>query len=278
MKFDAEELTRLTREAGAVDGPGSGRENAWATQHWKKLARLLEETREGLEETARREGFAFLPVLDKEQSRGGARQRSYYRLAAQPISTSETPKTFEVPDGGLRYRSERRQRVPWLGRLYVGVPMGRSRVFSLLAILALFLVAAFAVVSPLLLRPFLPIRVDLAEIALGFAVLGGLYSSLFGALFRVATWKVAVAPLWFVPGDELEPLLLEEIRDPEDSKAPKRIELVKYTGVCPICGGRVVAGSGGLRFRARLVGRCQRSPREHVFSFDHVTRVGERLR
>jgi hypothetical protein len=141
----------------------------------------------------------------------------------------------------------------------------------------LFLVAGLVVISPVFLQAFTLIQVDLSRIALGVAVLSGVFYLFFGALFRVTVWKVIAAPLLFRPDSEVESFVLEDVRDLANAKAPKRIDLVKYTSECPICGGRVVVGSGGFRFWARLVGRCQRSPREHVFSFDHVTEVGSRL-
>ncbi len=50
-----------------------------------------------------------------------------------------------------------------------------------------------------------------------------------------------------------------------------------YSAKCSICDGRVEVQGGGLQFPFRLVGRCIESPREHVFSFDHVTRTGRPL-
>jgi len=53
---------------------------------------------------------------------------------------------------------------------------------------------------------------------------------------------------------------------------------VRYAATCPVCNARVQVESGGREFHGRLVGRCQESPDEHVFSFDRVTRAGKSLR
>lgn len=56
------------------------------------------------------------------------------------------------------------------------------------------------------------------------------------------------------------------------------IRLVSYTAPCPICGATVHLDNGDPDFPRRLVGRCADSPREHIFSFDRVTKKGSVLR
>jgi hypothetical protein len=55
------------------------------------------------------------------------------------------------------------------------------------------------------------------------------------------------------------------------------IRLVRYSSCCPVCGASVSVEKGEPDFPRRLVGRCAESPREHVFSFDRVTRKGKAL-
>jgi hypothetical protein len=56
------------------------------------------------------------------------------------------------------------------------------------------------------------------------------------------------------------------------------IRLVRYSAPCPICGATIHLEDGSPDYPRRLVGRCYDSPREHVFSFDRVTRRGAALR
>lgn len=58
----------------------------------------------------------------------------------------------------------------------------------------------------------------------------------------------------------------------------RMIRLVSYTAPCPICGATVHLDNGEPDFPRRLVGRCTDSPREHIFSFDRVTKKGTVLR
>ncbi|MEI8574143.1 hypothetical protein U737_13400 [Methylomonas sp. LW13] len=55
------------------------------------------------------------------------------------------------------------------------------------------------------------------------------------------------------------------------------IRLVRYSAPCPICGATIYLEKGEPDYRRRLVGRCYESPREHVFSFDRITRCGRLL-
>lgn len=58
----------------------------------------------------------------------------------------------------------------------------------------------------------------------------------------------------------------------------KNLRMVKYAAQCPVCAAQVLLDPGEPDFPRRIVGRCQESPREHVFSFDRATRTGCRLR
>lgn len=64
----------------------------------------------------------------------------------------------------------------------------------------------------------------------------------------------------------------------KDKSSPRILRLVKYLAECPICGAEVLIDKGGPDFPRRLIGRCQESPREHIFSFDRITKTGNKLR
>lgn len=58
----------------------------------------------------------------------------------------------------------------------------------------------------------------------------------------------------------------------------RQLRIVQYLSSCSICGSVVHVEPGKKEFHGRLVGRCAESPREHVFSFDRVTKLGYPLR
>lgn len=64
-----------------------------------------------------------------------------------------------------------------------------------------------------------------------------------------------------------------------DRKLGGRVfSVVRHWGTCPVCSAEVDLADGGGAFPARLVGRCQDAPNEHVFSFDPVRLIGYPLR
>lgn len=53
--------------------------------------------------------------------------------------------------------------------------------------------------------------------------------------------------------------------------------IVRYVATCPVCAAPMQVDRGEPDFPRRLVGRCRESPREHVYSFDRITRLGRAL-
>lgn len=86
--------------------------------------------------------------------------------------------------------------------------------------------------------------------------------------------RLMIAPETFVAFRD-KPAQLELITAENNKKS---IQLVRYKASCPVCGASVYLSDGKPDFPRRLVGRCIESPREHVFSFDRVTRMGYALR
>jgi hypothetical protein len=83
---------------------------------------------------------------------------------------------------------------------------------------------------------------------------------------------------------QLECVATDEIRK-LTGKPIRKIQLVSYWAICPICEQalgrddvRIDVSKGGKEFHNRLIGRCSESPIEHIYSFDHITRIGKPLR
>lgn len=91
---------------------------------------------------------------------------------------------------------------------------------------------------------------------------------------------VAKAPDWMVRLSQQNALFAtnREYSTDEKKRGHKIIELVTYEAVCPICGDSIIIENGGKEFGGRYVGKCTLAPSEHVFTFDHVTKVGKSLR
>jgi hypothetical protein len=66
--------------------------------------------------------------------------------------------------------------------------------------------------------------------------------------------------------------------DFKDKSSPRVLRLAKYMAEFPICGAEVLLDKGEPDFPRRMIGRCQENPREHIFSFDRITKTGMKLR
>lgn len=111
-------------------------------------------------------------------------------------------------------------------------------------------------------------------------IIGRLIAPAYMCFYVVKLWmnfledRLMMAPESFI-GFRDKPAQLELITV-ENKK--KSIQLVRYKASCPICGASVYLDNGKPDFPRRLIGRCSESPREHIYSFDRVTRMGYALR
>jgi len=96
-------------------------------------------------------------------------------------------------------------------------------------------------------------------------------------LYGLVTNRMVIAPAWMQPWESgNDERTLELRRDAEVGR--NVIYLSRYTARCAECDGTVYIRSGRRDFPGRLVGRCDRVPTEHVFTFDPVRRIGKPLR
>jgi len=100
-----------------------------------------------------------------------------------------------------------------------------------------------------------------------------------GWQMRLVANRVAIAPMLLQPWSRDDYLL--ELRN-EKGATRNTMYLVRYAADCPICGEHgkeaIRVASGRWEFFGRLVGRCDRAPNAHVFSFDHISQRGRFLR
>jgi len=74
---------------------------------------------------------------------------------------------------------------------------------------------------------------------------------------------IVITPDITVPFKE-DHVTLEMRRSSQDKQVS--FAFVRYSAICPVCGGKVLLHDGGGEFIGRMVGRCHLSPREHVFN------------
>lgn len=231
---------------------------------------------EALEAFAKECGLQWYPALRKETG-GGAGNPSRYRLTAVPVTTPE--KDVPAPQtspGQIRYVCEDSIAAwGWVAAFARGIEMkGRSRwVFISFGVLVIGAICALPYLAFLGLL-YAPLTRNWLNALLLLLILTGLIYREFMPIFRVVTTRVVRAPQCLQLWDEDR--LLEWRCPPRHPN--KVLRLVRYSGVCPLCDGRVtVSHRNWWAADDDLVGRCEEAPRAHIFSFDHVLRLGDRL-
>lgn len=260
---DKEEISRKIRKA------------------WKDLDKIWSEKREGVHQLIGDQGLMMLPELGRDEGGGTGYMTRYLIRCVIPQEKAEKRVTPDQvnPNGKefweIRYICEDVRNPGHLARLFaVGFAISGWRKAALLTL------GVAAVVAVILLTTWASIAlpaasgVGMAIAVIGFpALIAAVLWRSFGPLFQVSEVRILRAPWWLqsVDGDQL----LEWRMPPRYTE--KAIYLVRYTSACSICHGQVSVVSGSPEYRHRLVGRCVEAPRAHVFSFDHVGRVGRGL-
>jgi len=270
----------------------------WVSAQWRKLEKQLPEHLTGLQQHARNLQKSWLPTLEKIQSPGGAGQFTLYRLSTMPAesATAETYSPLQAAIGStpldchadsIEYTTARAGKLPpWARWLENFELIGhRHRRFKLLFCAGYFPLMTWAIISiHMWLIHWLGNTPRLWQIQVFYY---GLIPAIILAIFvipfiRISIYKVIPSPFMLTGFQCVDGLLLElsraDGRHRVNPQSPRRFRLTVYSASCPICGGYVGVEGGGWRYPGRLIGRCYEAPREHLWSFDHVTRSGRRLR
>ena len=251
--------------------------SSWLSPIWTRLTEIEPQLQEGLIDTARNLGLGFTPRLSKLQG-----SPSVYSIEAVPLppATSLEP-VAPTPEGGVHYLPETvAAPAAWLSSaLQKGVV--RLTVGLRWTILGAILMVTFVALGLLWLTFALGLKVtrplSLADLMGLVGVVGAIVALIpvYRFLDHLFELRIVMAP-GFLTSISQDNVTLEFRRSaPGDTIG--ELAFVRYTSTCPLCGGGILIDSGRAAFPDRLVGRCVRSAREHVFSFDHVSRVGRPL-
>lgn len=163
----------------------------------------------------------------------------------------------------------------WWGRVIFAkgsVPRKSWRFRLLLSRFVLMLVACFAIFLGTLAVPVLAgLQPSPIATLLGLATLVIIYSFELRSFVMLSEDRIILASVSLYSG--VTPAQIEIVRN----RHIHEWRIVRYSSTCPVCSGDIYVSDGAPAFPRRLVGRCSESPREHVFSFDRVTRLGQPL-
>jgi hypothetical protein len=191
------------------------------------------------------------------------------------------PIPFQIAGSVLRYRtSDSPPRLSLIGRItHPGVGEHREHYRKLLFLTPFFVLCGVFVLCGLLLSFTTVVAFRGGDVPVSTFVTLFVAASLIGwSLYR--KWdrlfedRILLLGMGDVADDDRGVVL-----DLEETEGKRSVVLRRYVAGCPICRAPTITLSrGNPEFRRRIVGRCDNSPREHVFSFDRVTLEGAPLR
>lgn len=248
----------------------------------KKRLKLAEEKwaqhLEDLNQKAYEQGLSHFPVFERLHTGGGAGNLTKYRIRQEPVKVECAVDTSSLPKGFIRYSVEISDKTNPFIRAVDGLVTKGVKLYALIG--AMVTVIAFGT-GCALLGVFLLLIQDttyglLSTILYTCATIYGLYA-FFSPVYYTVTKRIIIAPTSLSPRDkyssQVEYVPTGELHP--DGKPIRQFRIVTYVSECPICGGRVDIEQGSWSMRNRLVGTCTNSPREHIYTFDHQSRIGK---
>jgi len=268
----------------AVIGEKEGDASAWFGRLWKTLnGDFRQKCEEGIQKFASDQGLTVYPWIEKRESNGGAGNQALICLVALPIPRSSAQAAKKLPEHDIDYIPAEKLKLSWWAHWFFDknqVAQGWRKWmliwpnllwFAIVGLLSVFLLWAMS-------QSASPISTRDTIILIYIGLLAWYARYLVDRFSRLVDDRIVLASDHMLGFKEFGVCL--ELFKPEDSTAdtPKRARMIKYAGTCPICTAQVLLDKGEPDFPRRIVGRCQESPREHVFSFDRATHTGYRLR
>lgn len=209
-------------------------------------------------------------MISDDQSQGKIKKQYFFKtvpLDAADIKASNNEIQY--------YVSELPKPLPWAMPLtnleisgwklygYIGLPIAGFIIGYILLLWNYYSISSLSLVSSIII---------LAIFTFLFFFLRPFYEAM--------NKRIAIAPNWLLRLNEMSGQLRSICTNKKraNGKRIRALQLVIYKADCPICGSEVLIEKGKYARKGRLVGVCDESPREHVFSFDHVMKKGELLR
>lgn len=282
-EFDAQQLAAAADRAEANDFDASKR---WVSA--AKLETFVDARRASIEEHFRSSGHmqALRPV---RRSPGGKYRTVWYLESYSLPLVTDAPAEGNPPDSpaasseplAIRYEftPPGQVRAAWYAKPLIGAGSFVTRSWRGLLWLAVALIPiGYLLVSALMPVAFMYVRrpVHTADLATLTVV----------SVMAWVIWRISIRPLIWLLEDRIilateawvgwsEGVAQLELALDEHKK--RRLRLVRYSAVCPICAGTIELRYSQGQNRRRLVGCCNEAPHEHVFSFDRILRTGRRL-
>lgn len=282
-RFDSMDIAAAANESKKNNSDA----NDWID--WKRTVLKYWEIRENLIiDFAKKRGLKFYPKPDRISTQGGP-DLTTYLIKAEPLpEISDEPESFQEQLGRTAHQqtiihyeiAEDGEVKPIWGAKWLlhdgQIRLSGRHISVLIGCLCMLWLGAVLLSYLSWMTLSAPKPITTRELTMFLSIFVIPYATW---IFAIKPWgrlfedRIVRAPELLVNVEE-KPSQLELFRDGD----LRLIRLVRYSAPCPICGATIYLDEGSPDFPRRMVGRCWDSPREHIFSFDRVTRKGTVLR
>jgi|GEM_PF-6928997 len=270
--------TRLALELGNAKND-SDKDRRYINRIWKELVEAFEVIQPSIENDARKAEYRKILKPRKTDPKTGRVEFYFEEVGFEATELNEDSRTHSK-DGKrlIHYERTKNPKPSFLGKFFSKILLTRAAFVSIYAALpmAVLLVWYFW-------YQYLRFYND-GYITNGyflFTFIGLCSAWVFRAYYFVESEAIVKAPMW-VGSFSGEKHVQLELRKSEnldrDGDPIPEIGLTIYKSKCLVCGSTVVVDNGMREFKGRLIGKCTASPREHIYSFDHITQKGVPLR
>lgn len=249
---------------------------------WKNIPKLHNQVVNRLAEHARNNhGLNYYPWIEKIDSAGGAGNLAKYKVISKPINNTLLigPNPYrDTVAYDIEYIAVQDYEPSWIARLlfdqsYSVIGLKKWLMIFLPLLQMLFYLAL------ILMFVLVTHNQTLGNLSMYYLILiigiAWLFLNKKNKFERFSEDRIIIASDFFMPWKEFS--LLQEmvtIKDENENFLASKVQLTKYVAVCPICEAKVELERGEPDFPRRIIGRCKESPREHIYSFDRVTKLG----
>lgn len=245
------------------------------TRHRKGFDKLLKENLDEVAHFCSVKGVKYLPSILNTESQGG--HKTFFYIGLTPLSDNihhevELKSDSSKGNTSIEYSVSQLPKVATWVKPLLNLKISGWKFYSYITLPIL----AFVIAYCLLLWNFFALsNTSLIYTIIIGSVLAGLYC-LLSPFYEAISKRIGLAPVWLtklkISSAQLRYVRTDSQR--ANGKAIRALQLVVYEAKCPVCGNEVLIEKGKYAHKGRLVGVCDESPREHVFSFDHVTKEG----
>lgn len=271
IMFTTEELVGLVKTGNFTEQ----QIKKFKSDHFGEAISLLEKVNQ-VRKNEKHEGVYFELRINDTGEVGGAKNKKHHFLKVVKLSSDSIEGVENKENTNLiSYDAVQLPKASWLAKPFMSIELSSWRLGIFMSIpITLLLIAYFL----FLLFLFTPSTEAIVIIGIFCLVVALSWKSIF-PFYEANMKRIAIAPQWMMKWSQtsaqLESIKLDRIR--KNGRNYRKLEFVIYEGVCPVCGNTVELENGKANLKGRLIGKCNESPREHLFSFDHITKNGAYL-